>query len=335
MSTSLKTFRDELLDGLLRFVWRQWASIGVPAKMDGSDRYHVDPEALFALTCTVGRHDPRLFDEALDWLVKYERLISTQRLRTLFKTKLFSGSRVAGAVASFLKQQTGLKRWDLIANQGRIEPEAKELFLLRDGRALPVIGEPEAGFLHAGFVRETVRLRRHATLRTDGNGPILLRLRGLFGVSARCEILLYLMTHQAGYPRSIARQTFYAQKTIHDALDDMRFSRYVQSSRPGRERRYRLESSALTQAFLDGNTPQWMNWPAVLGALERAWIAIDAIVLKELDPMLQISQGRSISETLVKAVYDQDAVPALPEPRTSSIEAALTPVRDLSRIIDM
>lgn len=334
MSTSLKAFRDELSDGLLRFVWRQWASIGVPAKTGGTDRYCVDPEALFALTCSVGRYDPRLFDEALDWLVKHERLISTQRLRTLFQRKLFSGSHVAGAVASFLKQQTGLKRWDMIANQGRRGPEEEGLFFLRDGRALPVIAERDAGFLHAGFVRETVRLRRHATLRTEGNGPILLRLRGLLGVNARCEILLYLMTHQAGYPRSIARQTFYAQKTIHDALDDMRFSRYVQSSRPGRERRYRLESSALTQALLDGNAPQWMNWPVVLGALERAWLSIDAIALQELDPMLQISQGRLISEGLVKAVYDQDSVPALPEPRSSSLEAVLQPVRELLRAIE-
>lgn len=334
MSTSLGAFRDELLDALLGFVWRQWAAIGVPAKTSGADRYCVDPEALFALTCSVGRYDPRLFDEALDWLVKYERLISTQRLRTLFQKKLFSGVCVAGAVASFLKQETGMKRWEMIATQGRREQENTGLFFLRDSRALPVIGESDAGFLHAGFVREAVRLRRHATLRTEGNSPILLRLRGLFGVNARCEILLYLMTHQAGYPRAIARQTFYAQKTIHDALDDMRLSRYVQSSRTGRERRYRVESSALSNALLDGNTPAWMNWPVVLGALERAWISIDAIAFKELDPMLQISQGRSISETLIKAVYDQDAVPALPEPRTSSLAAALHPVRELLRVIE-
>lgn len=335
MSTSLKAFRDALLDALLRLVWRQWASIGVPATAGGTDRYYVDPEALLALTCSVGRYDPRLFDEALDWLVKHERFISTQRLRTLFQRKLFSGFRVAGAVASFLKQQTGLKRWDLIANPGQRPPETEGLFFLRDGRELPVIGERDAEFLDAGFVRETVRLRRHAVLRTEGNGPILLRLRGLLGVNARCETLLYLMTHQAGYPGAIARQTFYAQKTIHDALDDMRLSRYVQSSRSGRERRYRVESSALSNALLDGNTPAWMNWPVVLGALERAWISIDAIAFKELDPMLQISQGRSISESLIKAVYNQDAVPALPGPRTSNLAAALHPVRELLRVIEV
>ncbi len=69
---------------LLDFAWAQWSQLGVsgaaPARRESRA---ADPEALLLFTLEIGRHDPRLFDEVLDWLVLNESLVSVQRLRNL------------------------------------------------------------------------------------------------------------------------------------------------------------------------------------------------------------------------------------------------------------
>ena len=49
--------------------------MGVLATAERRYRWAADPEALLLLTFEVGREEPRLFAEVLDWLVKNERLI--------------------------------------------------------------------------------------------------------------------------------------------------------------------------------------------------------------------------------------------------------------------
>src|SRR5215213_4734062 len=71
--------REDLQGRLASFLWRQWAQMGILATAERSDRWAADPEALLLLSFEVGRQDPRLFEEVLDWLVRNERLVSIQR----------------------------------------------------------------------------------------------------------------------------------------------------------------------------------------------------------------------------------------------------------------
>src|SRR5215203_5495183 len=78
------TARREITAKLRDFAWDQWSQMGVSgAAPNVPERRAADPEALLLFTLEVGRHDPRLFDEVLDWLVLNESLISVQRLRNL------------------------------------------------------------------------------------------------------------------------------------------------------------------------------------------------------------------------------------------------------------
>src|SRR6202044_3928329 len=79
----ISELRDKVSQGLLDFAWRQWAQIGVSATVAGADRWAVDPEALILFSIGIGRRDPRLFDEMLDWMAFNHELLSMQRLRTL------------------------------------------------------------------------------------------------------------------------------------------------------------------------------------------------------------------------------------------------------------
>ena len=84
--TAVSATRDAFLGELRALVWEQWSQMGVsappPERREGRA---ADPEALLVLALHVGRHDPRLFDEILDWLARNLGVVSTQRLRNLGK----------------------------------------------------------------------------------------------------------------------------------------------------------------------------------------------------------------------------------------------------------
>ena len=79
----ISELRERARQGFLEFAWRQWAQVGLSANVTGVDDWAIDPEALILFTIVVARHDPRLFDEMLDWLATNRRLLSMQRLRNL------------------------------------------------------------------------------------------------------------------------------------------------------------------------------------------------------------------------------------------------------------
>src|ERR1700678_4424603 len=70
-------------DTLIRFAWEEWSQMGVLATSGPPRQWAQDPEALLLFTFEVGRSDPRLFDEVLDWLLTNEQLVSLRRLRSL------------------------------------------------------------------------------------------------------------------------------------------------------------------------------------------------------------------------------------------------------------
>ncbi len=85
MNPSLGTSRDHLREVLLQFLWRQWSALGVAGYTQTPDPWLIDPEALLLFSLPIARHDPRLFDEIIDWLQLNGSLISLQRLQALSK----------------------------------------------------------------------------------------------------------------------------------------------------------------------------------------------------------------------------------------------------------
>lgn len=79
----ISALRETVRRELVGFAWDQWAQLGVFGHTERRDRATADPEALLLFTLEVGRDDPRLFDEVLDWLLTNQGLISVQRLRNL------------------------------------------------------------------------------------------------------------------------------------------------------------------------------------------------------------------------------------------------------------
>lgn len=279
MSLSPRVFRDRLLDDAIAFLWTEWSMLGVPGYANEIHDWFIDPEALLAFTCTVGRYDARLFDAVLDWMCENGRYVNLQRFRGMFKHRGFAGQRVAEAVIAAMRQHTTSAKWRVARESAAAYGAAEPLFFFAAGKPLPVPGEKDLVFQDWGLIRNPVQLQRNTkAFPNDRSSALILRLRAFLGVGARCEILAYLLCKGPGHSYGIARATGYFQKTVYDALADMERSGLVVSSRSGRERTYKVNSPDLARALLRAERPpQWIDWPRFLAAVERLWLELDQV----------------------------------------------------------
>jgi len=300
MKQSLRDSKEAYLDLLLDFLWRQWSALGVAGYSAGGGRWTIDPEALLIFTSTMGRYDPRLFDEMIDWLDRNGRFINIQRLKAIFKKEPFSGERVMAAIAAIMSRRAALQKWKRLAQDKNEARAPEDLFHQRSGDSMPFFGEPDPDFENYGFRRGKLSLRGYSKpapiTRPTG---LIYKLRALFGVNARCEIMLYLLTHPSGHPSRIASDTYYYQKTIQDTLIDMTRSGLIQVRSQGREKHYWLQPEQWGLLLPStGEFPEWITWPPFFSALERIWLALNRPDLAALEPLLLSSELRKLMKSV-------------------------------------
>lgn len=298
MAQSLTEFRNQYREALLSFLWRQWTILGVQGHQESKDQWAIDPEALLLFTCTIARHDPRLFDEVLDWLDVNGRFINIQRLQTILRKEKFMAGKVISAIAEFMSQHHKYLKWKTLAKNIADQSPAESLFFLNDGKPMELFGRFDSTFKQHGLLRGNIELRGHTQpVRVNLNPALLFKLRSLFGMNARCEIFLFLMTHEDGaHPSWIARETYYSQKTVQDTLVDITSSGLVQSYKTGREKRYLLKSNDWLNflKLASSAPPLWINWPPIFSVLEKIWIKLNDETIFKMKPLLLSSVLRSL-----------------------------------------
>src|SRR3990172_10046852 len=239
MGTLFLEFRGYILDRLLDLLWRQWSALGVPGRTTIEERRVVDPESLLLISLTVGRYDARLFDEILDWLVVNGAFLNVQRLRNLMKRFGFESQAQLSSVSELLmKKSNDPLKWKRLATP-RSPRNPEPLFFLKSGKPIPTPDEKAPEFSPYGLMRGPITLRGHAQpFPAKGMPSLLLRLRALLGVNARCELLCLLGTVPEIHPSEIARQTGYFPRTAQNALAEMARSGVVQVRSSNREKLY-------------------------------------------------------------------------------------------------
>src|ERR1700743_3436031 len=140
---SISELRDEVQDALANFLWDEWGQMGVAAGTKRHDTWATDPEALLLLTFEVGRNEPRLFEEVLDWMLVNERLLSVQRLRNLAVDD--EDKALVEAAIGWLGQSRSRQR--LKAKPGATK-EPRPFF--RDSQLQ--VSDPDPEFLAQGFL---------------------------------------------------------------------------------------------------------------------------------------------------------------------------------------
>ena len=300
MDTSLTEFRNFVLDQLLGFLWRQWSTLGVAGSIDRDEGRVIDPEPLLLFSLTICRHDARLFDEILDWLMVNGAFLNVQRLNSLEKQFDFQAKPQLSAVAELLgKQSSYALKWEKLSSAHSLG-HAEPLFFTKDGTPLPFADDTTPEFRAHGLLRGPVKLRGYSRpFPAQGMPALLLRLRALLGVNARCELLCLLGAVNEIHPSDIARQTGYFPRTTQSALAEMARSGVVQVRSTNREKRYWLVPGALDALLRpEGKPTPWCNWSPLLRALEILWLGLNDPKRRELDELLLASEMRRLSRTL-------------------------------------
>ena len=310
MAMSLQDCRLRILDGMLNLVWSQWTTMGVMGNAGISRRWILDPEAIVLFTCEIGRYEARVFDSMIDWLVINQRFLNVQRLKTINKRENFAGEALLASIANVLMKPSTEAKWKRLSREIRKNGLIGEpLFYLKNGKPHPQIGEKDEFFSKTGFNRNVVKLR-NVSETFDHRIPanLILKLRALFGVSSRCEVIAYLLTHEEANPTAIASSAGYNSKTIYNTLNELHDSGGFNRRISGRETLYSLESDSWKR-FLGytEDMPGWINWPVAFRSLEMLWKTLD-------DPRLTIEAPRVAASQLNLVLADvlprlQEAVP--------------------------
>jgi hypothetical protein len=322
MPTSLRHSLSRLTEKMVDLLWHQWSTIGVAGYARTDQNQIIDPEALILATTRFGRHDARLMDESIDWLMKLGQRISLQRLQGLHKQwPNVADPRVLGVLADLLGSQALHRKWRVLGNPPASDVEPELFFIGPDGRRIPYFKSADPTFEKQGLLRGKLDLRGMSRAPDPRNREnLILTLRALLGVNARAEITAWLLTHDSGHPAAIARSTGYFSKSIQQILNEMAGSGQISSVRLSREKHFSLPHRDAWLALLfpanDKSIPfcHWVDWMPLFSAVTRF---TETLSKPGLDENSEAFQAVHLRETL------EAATPALAQAgRLHSMRAA-------------
>jgi hypothetical protein len=296
----ISELRDRTRQGFLEFAWRQWAQAGLSVNATGLDDWAIDPEALILFTIAVARHDPRLFDEMLDWLAGNRRLLTTQRLRNL--TGRFPvDARLVVAVMAWTGDPPP-PHWLKTRDGTGLNAENMPVF---SPDVLGFVGEPDPIFAQYGYIRPRVTRSgksREPDLKIRAN--LAFQLRHLFGPGSRSEVMRLLLTFPDG-PLDAARisdESGFAERNVSDTLAGLAAARAIKARWSGNERHfsaYRDKWAAVLEVGPSPRSmPSFVSWVHLLPAALEILTWLDNEVGTKDSEYLVSSRARRLMQQL-------------------------------------
>lgn len=292
----ISELRTRVDNELLNFVWNEWAQMGVLAEPKFESPWAADPEALLLLTLEAGRSDARVFDEILDWLAVNAGLISQQRLRNLCiddEDKRLVDASLAWAGEHNPALRSARKRVPASP------PGAGELLFTH----LSPVPRPDLTFAAYGLLRNTPRLSgKSQPPRLTLSINLAFRLRKLFGVGSRAEIVRFLLTSQlpGAQTEVVRRASGFARSNVRDAADALVAAGAAGSYTlgTGGDRFYRVDIDRWRSFLQLERIPQHRDWPQLFAALRtlRRWLRRPG--LDDLSEYLRASEARQLMKRI-------------------------------------
>jgi len=292
----LQNFREKYLELLLQFLWRQWSILGVAGYAESQDKWIIDPEALLLFSLSISRYDQRLFDEILDWLDKNESSINVQRLKTILIKENFASISIIGAVAKKLTEKNKSLKWKSLAKLGK-KLTTENLFFLKNGQPLPVIGKSDSTFLTYGQLRNEVKNRKNSNrFNPNNHSNLMLKLRAFMGLTARTESFTFLLINQKGTIQEIANATYYSWRSIQEALFEMGHSNIINFPIAKKGRVYSINSQPWLDIFLNKKNIElkWVNWAPLFRSLEIIWLKLNEAEFHNETSLVQATEFREL-----------------------------------------
>jgi len=278
-ASSSASIREHVLD----LVWSLWAELGVSSWTRRHERWAVDPEPLILFTARVSETDRRLSDEAIDWCIRYGRYISATRLRNLLK--------------------------DEPAN----EKSAFEAF------AAVVNAHSEHNWPSNTEARQYQPSRRSSLSSFEAPALIALRLRALFGVAARADILRVVVAEptRAFTASDLVPDVNYTKRNIDNALDSLTMAGLLEVKSVRNQHQHRLADPARLLGFI-GERPQlFPRWTPIFRCLTA--LLDTAARAQELEPAVQMVEASRTFRQIEQWIEASGL--AMPVAHTSGAEA--------------
>ncbi len=293
MKNSSESFRQALRESFLELLWRQWCALGVASH--GPEAVSpIDLEALILATAMAAGQDRRLWDAALLWLSRGREWVNGARLKRM--------------AVPFTSPDEWLKRplidqdrWNQVG--AVLEPTA-------------MYRRAAAGNRRADRVLSPPSLRRPPMLQ--------LFLRGVFGVNARAELILFLLAAGEGNSNQIARETHYDQKNVYVILEHWAEAGFASKEKRGNQNLYSLKPGGAF-SLAGGIDPKFWRWEPFFLAFGRLHVAAHADPWKD-DAYLLSSLFRGLRGDI--APFARAAGITLPDPQLFLGEEFFAPMAE-------
>lgn len=235
--------------------WGAWVELGVSGWTETHSDWAIDPEPLIVFTAFLGDEDARLRDEATDWCVRNWRHVSKTRLKNLVREQPPAVRSAFGEFAATVGDHAGVV-W-------------------------PYASEPR---------RFTVTGRSSAP-QLDKPSMVWLRLRAVFGLGARTEILRYFLSleNSRSSAASISAATNYTKRNIAEECEALAHAGVLSVRPMGNRFYYSLAKRTELEDFVGSIPAITPNWTAMFG-IARQLVILESAV-----------EGGSIRTLAVKA----------------------------------
>lgn len=271
--------------------WDCWSEMGVSSWSRGKLARVIDPEGLILITACLGNVDPRLHEESQDWCLNYHWLLSRARLRTL------------------------LKDWPVAVSWGQYAGSLQE-----------TLGQPWPG----AEASTAAKLTGKSDLKLGKNPSLIgLKLRAVFGVGARTEVLRVLLGTTA--PRTaaeLARDAGYSKRSIAEAMEGLTASGMVTGLPERNRNRYLLANPLALAGVLGVQDVTRESMLPYVRALSRLLVELRAV--EEAPETVRSMEARKLLDGLVRDLGEAAfGLVCMPDEGEDAWEALLQSVRNV------
>lgn len=237
----------------LDIAWSLWSELGVSGWKESGHVEAIDIEPLILFTAWLGAQDSRLWEESLDWCVTNHRFVSAARLRRL------------------------------LSNADMDEVERFQEYSATVRALAPKVSWPEGG-----RARPVTLSRKSRVPRLERAALLQLRMRAMFGVTARSEILrILLIDRPHGWSAAdLAQQANYAKVNVAAALDLLALAGVVGIESVGTQFRYRL-----------ARAPRLIEFAGLVPSFQPDWSARFAVITE----LIRLEQSPTIQDPTADA----------------------------------
>jgi len=281
---SLRNGEDvDVEEAVIQFCWSVWAELGVSGWGRAHQGWAIDVEPLTIFTASIGERDPRLRHEATDWCVRNWRLVSRVRLRNILRDQTDETLESWGSFAATVNARAGID-WPGAMSSRDSQVTGKSV--------LRPLTEPSMTYL---------------------------RIRSIFGLGARSEILRYLL-YNIDFDRISAQMladgTNYGKRNVSEAAESLAQAGVLRQRVYSNRHVYSLADERTLKRFIGPQPSCAPEWNDLLLVVSTLLEIADRFKESSTDVLL-VETRRALRR--IEPALDANGLPG-PEPR-SGIEA--------------